>query len=173
MGRIIGNVCYAKMWAYSFGLDYVTLLSHIYSLLIFSMILIFFALHFIAFHYKKKICENITFMIATFIHTVTQIPIFLWPIIINLALLPSFAQVQAIGQSIGAILATDRSAALKAAKLVKVQYQDLEPCVLTIQVCWTHWSNLIQSLWHDLISHVDQLWYCDVIFYYIANELKV
>ena len=54
LGRIIGNVRYAKMWAYSFGLDYVTLLSHIYSLL-FSMILIFFALHCIALH-KKKNC---------------------------------------------------------------------------------------------------------------------
>lgn len=43
-------------------------------------------------------------------------------------------KVTCVGQLIGAIVARDRFTAKKAAKAVVIEYEDIEPCILTIEV---------------------------------------
>ncbi|XP_030848262.1 xanthine dehydrogenase/oxidase isoform X2 [Strongylocentrotus purpuratus] len=50
--------------------------------------------------------------------------------------------VEAVGQPVGGIVAKDRQTALKAAKLVKVHYEDIQPALMTIQHAITHNSYL-------------------------------
>ncbi|CAL8083327.1 unnamed protein product [Orchesella dallaii] len=49
-------------------------------------------------------------------------------------------KVHCVGQIIGAIVARDRFTAKKAAKVVTIEYQDVEPCILTIEEAITHGS---------------------------------
>lgn len=43
-------------------------------------------------------------------------------------------KVTCVGQVVGLLVARDQDTARRAAKLVKVQYQDVQPAIITIQV---------------------------------------
>lgn len=43
-------------------------------------------------------------------------------------------KVTCVGQLIGLVVAKDRATAQRAAKAVRIQYEDIKPCIITIQV---------------------------------------
>lgn len=52
-----------------------------------------------------------------------------------------FLQVTSNGQIIGAIVAIDQSTAQAAAKMVKVEYENIEPAIISIEVSYLPYAD--------------------------------